>query len=76
MRTTYGSAVFADHTPRLSATAVGLLEDAGWVNIGKTNLHEFAYGVTSQNLHYGTVPNPSYPGRIAGGSSGGDRARG
>ena len=29
------------------------LESRGWVNVGKTNLHEFAYGVTSQNLHYG-----------------------
>jgi len=74
VRTTYGSAVFAEHVPRLSATAVRLLEDAGWANIGKTNLHEFAYGVTSQNLHYGTVPNPSYPGRTAGGSSGGSAA--
>jgi aspartyl-tRNA(Asn)/glutamyl-tRNA(Gln) amidotransferase subunit A len=74
VRTTYGSAVFADHVPVLSATAVDLLEQAGWANIGKTNLHEFAYGVTSQNLHYGTVPNPSYPGRTAGGSSGGSAA--
>jgi len=60
--------------PVLSATAVDLLERAGWANIGKTNLHEFAYGVTSQNLHYGTVPNPSCPGRTAGGSSGGSAA--
>jgi aspartyl-tRNA(Asn)/glutamyl-tRNA(Gln) amidotransferase subunit A len=74
VRTTYGSAVFADHVPGLSATAVAQLERAGWSNIGKTNLHEFAYGVTSQNLHYGTVPNPSYPGRTAGGSSGGSAA--
>jgi aspartyl-tRNA(Asn)/glutamyl-tRNA(Gln) amidotransferase subunit A len=74
VRTTYGSAVFADHVPSVSATAVDLLEGAGWSNIGKTNLHEFAYGVTSQNLHYGTVPNPAYPGRIAGGSSGGSGA--
>ena len=74
MRTTYGSAVFADHVPPLSAPAVDLLERAGWTNVGKTNLHEFAYGVTSQNLHYGTVPNPAYPGRTAGGSSGGSAA--
>jgi aspartyl-tRNA(Asn)/glutamyl-tRNA(Gln) amidotransferase subunit A len=60
--------------PGVSATAVSLLEDAGWVDVGKTNLHEFAYGVTSQNLHYGTVPNPAYPGRTAGGSSGGSAA--
>ena len=44
------------------------------MNVGKTNLHEFAYGVTSQNLHYGTVPNPAFPGRTAGGSSGGSAA--
>jgi aspartyl-tRNA(Asn)/glutamyl-tRNA(Gln) amidotransferase subunit A len=74
VRTTYGSAVFADHTPDVTAPAVAALEAAGWSNIGKTNLHEFAYGVTSQNLHYGTVPNPSYPGRTAGGSSGGSAA--
>jgi aspartyl-tRNA(Asn)/glutamyl-tRNA(Gln) amidotransferase subunit A len=44
------------------------------VNVGKTNLHEFAYGITSVNPHYGTVPNPGYPGRMAGGSSGGSAA--
>jgi Asp-tRNA(Asn)/Glu-tRNA(Gln) amidotransferase A subunit family amidase len=44
------------------------------VSVGKTNLHEFAYGVTSQNLHYGTVPNPAAPGRTSGGSSGGSAA--
>ncbi len=50
------------------------LEAAGWSNAGKTNLHEFAYGVTSQNLHYGVVPNPAFPDRTAGGSSGGSAA--
>jgi len=50
------------------------LEAAGWANAGKANLHEFAYGVTSQNLHYGVVPNPAFPGRTAGGSSGGSAA--
>jgi Asp-tRNA(Asn)/Glu-tRNA(Gln) amidotransferase A subunit family amidase len=50
------------------------LEARGWVNVGKTNLHEFAYGVTSQNLHYGTVPNPRHPELTAGGSSGGSAA--
>jgi aspartyl-tRNA(Asn)/glutamyl-tRNA(Gln) amidotransferase subunit A len=68
IRTTYGSAVFADHVPAQSAAWVRQLEESGWVNIGKTNLHEFAYGVTSQNLHYGVVPNPSFPGHTAGGS--------
>jgi aspartyl-tRNA(Asn)/glutamyl-tRNA(Gln) amidotransferase subunit A len=66
--------VFADHVPPVSAPAVTLLEGAGWVNVGKTNLHEFAYGVTSQNLHYGTVPNPRFPALTAGGSSGGSAA--
>lgn len=72
--TTYGSAVFADHVPDESAEAVVRLEAAGWVDVGKANLHEFAYGVTSQNRHYGVVPNPAAPGRTAGGSSGGSAA--
>jgi Asp-tRNA(Asn)/Glu-tRNA(Gln) amidotransferase A subunit family amidase len=66
--------VFADHVPSETAEAVRRLEAAGWVLAGKANLHEFAYGVTSQNLHYGVVPNPSFPGRTAGGSSGGSAA--
>jgi aspartyl-tRNA(Asn)/glutamyl-tRNA(Gln) amidotransferase subunit A len=49
-------------------------ESAGYANVGKTNLHEFAYGTTSENPHFGTVPNPVAPGRIAGGSSGGSGA--
>jgi aspartyl-tRNA(Asn)/glutamyl-tRNA(Gln) amidotransferase subunit A len=74
IRTTYGSAIFADHVPDASAEAVLRLERAGYVTVGKANLHEFAYGVTSQNAHYGTVPNPRAPGRTAGGSSGGSAA--
>jgi aspartyl-tRNA(Asn)/glutamyl-tRNA(Gln) amidotransferase subunit A len=50
------------------------LEAAGYANVGKTNLHEFAYGITSVNPHFGTVPNPRFPGRMAGGSSGGSAA--
>jgi aspartyl-tRNA(Asn)/glutamyl-tRNA(Gln) amidotransferase subunit A len=50
------------------------LESGGYANVGKTNLHEFAYGITSENPHFGTVPNPLAPGRIAGGSSGGNAA--
>ncbi|HEU5213471.1 MAG TPA: amidase [Gaiellaceae bacterium] len=74
LATTYGSAVFRDHVPAETAAAVRLLEDAGYANVGKTNLHEFAYGITSVNPHYGTVPNPRFPGRMAGGSSGGSAA--
>jgi len=72
--TTYGSALFADHVPAVSAEAVQRLEAAGFAVAGKTNLHEFAYGISSQNPHYGTVPNPAAPGRLAGGSSGGSAA--
>ena len=72
--TTYGSAIFADHVPARTAEPVRRLEEAGYANIGKTNLHEFAYGVSSENPHFGTVPNPAAPGRLAGGSSGGSAA--
>ena len=74
LATTYGSAVFADYVPATSADSVRLAEAAGYANVGKTNLHEFAYGTTSENPHFGTVPNPRAPGRIAGGSSGGSAA--
>jgi aspartyl-tRNA(Asn)/glutamyl-tRNA(Gln) amidotransferase subunit A len=74
LTTTYGSAIFAEHVPSESADTVLLLERAGYANVGKTNLHEFAYGITSENEHFGTVPNPIGPGRIAGGSSGGSAA--
>jgi aspartyl-tRNA(Asn)/glutamyl-tRNA(Gln) amidotransferase subunit A len=57
--------------PDATATAVARLEAAGYVNAGKANLHEFAWGITSENDHYGWVENPVAPGRIAGGSSGG-----
>src|SRR5438874_6601761 len=74
MRNTYGTAIFKDQVPARTAESVRLLEAAGYVNVGKANLHEFAYGVTSENPHYGTVPNPRAEGRIAGGSRGGSAA--
>jgi aspartyl-tRNA(Asn)/glutamyl-tRNA(Gln) amidotransferase subunit A len=74
VRTTYGSAIFADHVPEATAPAVARLEAAGYRSAGKANLHEFAWGITSENEHYGWVPNPIAPGRIAGGSSGGNAA--
>ena len=74
LTTTYGSVIYAEHVPEGSAEAVTRLEAAGYVNVGKTNLHEFAYGITSVNPHFGTVPNPRFPGRMAGGSSGGSAA--
>jgi aspartyl-tRNA(Asn)/glutamyl-tRNA(Gln) amidotransferase subunit A len=74
LTTTYGSRIFADHVPERSADAVTLLEASGYGVVGKTNLCEFAYGITSHNAHYGTVPNPLDRSRTAGGSSGGSAA--
>jgi len=74
LTTTYGSIIFAEHIPAETAEAVRRLEATGYANVGKTNLHEFAYGTTSLNVHFGAVPNPIAPDRIAGGSSGGSAA--
>jgi aspartyl-tRNA(Asn)/glutamyl-tRNA(Gln) amidotransferase subunit A len=74
LATTYGSPLFAEHVPTATAPAVSALEAAGYAIVGKTNLHEFAYGTTSENPHFGVVPNPVAPGRVAGGSSGGNAA--
>jgi aspartyl-tRNA(Asn)/glutamyl-tRNA(Gln) amidotransferase subunit A len=74
IRTTYGSRVYGDHVPTNDAVAWRRLADDGWTLAGKTNLHEFAYGTSSQNPWYGTVGNPHDPGRVAGGSSGGSAA--
>lgn len=74
IRTTYGSRIYADHVPDRTASAVQRLLDAGALLVGKANLHEFAWGTTSQNPWYGTVRNPRRPGRTAGGSSGGNAA--
>jgi aspartyl-tRNA(Asn)/glutamyl-tRNA(Gln) amidotransferase subunit A len=72
--TTYGSAIFRDHVPERTAEAVRRLEEAGYAVVGKTNLHEFAYGITSENEHFGDVVNPLDRSRIPGGSSGGSAA--
>ena len=74
IRTTYGSKVYENHVPTRTASAVERLVAAGAVVVGKANLHEFAWGVTSQNPWYGTVQNPLEPGRTTGGSSGGNAA--
>jgi len=74
IRTTGGSKIFADFIPDSDAPVVSTLKQAGAVSIGKTNLHEFAYGITSVNPHYGAVHNPRDLSRIAGGSSGGSAA--
>ena len=74
LRTTYGSIMFADQIPDRTAEAVLRLEAEGYANVGKTNLHEFAYGITSYNPHFGEIPNPLAADRTAGGSSGGSAA--
>jgi aspartyl-tRNA(Asn)/glutamyl-tRNA(Gln) amidotransferase subunit A len=74
LTTTYGSALFRDRVPERTAEAVRRLQEAGYAVVGKTNLHEFAYGVTSENPHFGAVVNPLDPARVAGGSSGGSAA--
>ena len=60
--------------PTEDATLVRLLREAGAVILGKHNLHEFAFGITSENPHYGVVRNPWNPERVPGGSSGGTAA--
>src|SRR5436309_11953437 len=71
VRTTCGSALFADRVPTEDAFVVQRLKRAGAVLIGKQNLQEFAYGGTSASSHYGVVHNPWNPKHIAGVSSGG-----
>ncbi len=71
VRTTSGSKLFANFVPDSDAPVARQLSDAGSVLLGKTGLHELAYGVTSENPHFGAVRNPCDPERSPGGSSGG-----
>lgn len=68
--TTCGSA-FYRRIPQKSATVVQRLEDAGAIVLGRTGLHEFAYGFSSENHWFGPVRNPWDPETSPGGSSGG-----
>ena len=74
IRTTAGAKIHRDFAPDYDATCVEKLREAGAVLIGKANLHENAYGITSANPHYGPVHNPWDLERIPGGSSGGSAA--
>ena len=74
IRTTAGSRILKEFIPQHDAPIVFLLKEAGAVILGKTNMHEFAYGVTSNNPHYGPIRNPWDLARIPGGSSGGSAA--
>ncbi len=74
VRTTSGSKLFADFVPDRDAAVVQTLNRAGAVMVGKTGLHELAYGITSDNPHFGTIRNPRNPEHSPGGSSGGSGA--
>jgi aspartyl-tRNA(Asn)/glutamyl-tRNA(Gln) amidotransferase subunit A len=71
IRTTAGSRILGSWIPDEDATVVRKLHEAGAVLLGKLGLHEFAYGISSVNPHYGDVRNPWDTTKIPGGSSGG-----
>jgi len=71
VRTTCGSVIFMHHVPKRDAAVVEKLAAAGAVLVGKAGMHELAYGITSNNPHFGTIRNPWDLERIPGGSSGG-----
>jgi aspartyl-tRNA(Asn)/glutamyl-tRNA(Gln) amidotransferase subunit A len=74
IRTTAGSQILRDFIPERDSDVAAALARAGAILLGKTNMHEFAYGITSENPHYGPVHNPWMRDRISGGSSGGSVA--
>ena len=69
--TTYGSRYYAGHVPDEDATVIATLRAAGAVSLGKTGLHELAFGTTSVNPFFGAIGNPWRPDHHPGGSSGG-----
>jgi aspartyl-tRNA(Asn)/glutamyl-tRNA(Gln) amidotransferase subunit A len=74
VKTTAGSNVFKDRVPAQDAEVIRKLKAAGAVLVGKTNMHEFAFGGSSLVTAFGGVHNPWDLARIAGGSSGGSAA--
>ena len=71
VRTSAGSLVRAGHVATADATVTARLRAAGAVFVGKTNLHEFAFGTTTEDSGFGAAHNPIDPTRSPGGSSGG-----
>lgn len=74
LRTTSGSLIEEQFVPESDASAVRKMQQAGAVNLGKLNMHEYAFGMTSQNPFYGAVQNPWNRSYTPGGSSGGSAA--
>lgn len=74
MPTTAGSVLLKGFMPDHEGFQITRLKEAGAIILGKTNMHEFAYGITSQGSAFGMVKNPYDPGRNPGGSSGGTGA--
>ena len=74
VRTTAGSKVYENFVPQIDATVVTRLLAVGAVLLGKLNMHELAYGITSANPHFGAVSNPWNARYSPGGSSGGSGA--
>jgi aspartyl-tRNA(Asn)/glutamyl-tRNA(Gln) amidotransferase subunit A len=72
--TTAGGVILGSAAAQADSPVVARIRAAGCVIVGKTNMHEFAFGVTNVNPHYGTIPNPFDPARVVGGSSGGSAA--
>jgi aspartyl-tRNA(Asn)/glutamyl-tRNA(Gln) amidotransferase subunit A len=72
--TTAGGIILPKTPAETDAPVVQSLRRHGCVVVGKANLHEFAYGVTNVNPHYGAARNPHDPTRMTGGSSGGSAA--
>jgi amidase len=74
MPTTGGSVALADFVPNANATQIQKLIDAGAIILAKTNLHEYAYGITTVGSLFGQTKNPYDIRRVPGGSSGGTGA--
>lgn len=74
VRTAYGSSMFDSHVPSRDAEVVRRARASGAILVGKTQTHEFAWGITSVNERMGSAHNPWALERVTGGSSGGSAA--